>query len=153
MLDQFFPHGLAPYLIGGLLIGVGVALLFITTGRQGGASTFLSTVWSWFLQTPFFQQAKLRESRGWRGVYALGMLSGGLLYAMLGLPMEATHLPVWKFIVGGLMIGFGARLGGGCTSGHGICGMASISGGSILMVCTFLGTAIVTAMLVATLGV
>lgn len=153
MLDQYFPQGMTPYLAGGLLIGAGVALLFVTTGRQGGASTFLSAVWTWFLKTPFFRQTKLLESRGWRSVYALGMLLGGLSYAALGLPVAATHLPTWKFVVGGLLIGFGARLGGGCTSGHGICGMASVSGSSMLMVCIFLGTAIATAMLVAALGI
>ncbi len=153
MLEHSFPHGFAPYLIGGLLIGAGVALLFITTGRQGGASTFLRAVWSYFLNTPFFQQPAMRESRQWRNFYALGMVLGGVLYALLGLPLEATQLPAWKFVVGGLLIGFGARLGGGCTSGHGICGMASLSGGSMLMVCTFLGTAIATAMLMARLGV
>ncbi len=153
MIDQLFPNGFAPYLIGGLLIGAGVALLFVTTGRLGGASTFLSTTWSYFLNTPFFRQPALRDSRGWRNIYALGMVLGGVLYALLGLPLEPTHLPAWKFLVGGLLIGFGARLGGGCTSGHGICGMASLSGGSILMVCTFLGTAIATALLIARLGV
>lgn len=140
------------YLVGGLLMGAGVALLYATTGRQGGASTFLSSIWSYFLQTPFFRQAALRDSRHWRSVYALGMLLGGALYAAFGLPQEATQVPAWKFIVGGLLIGFGARLGGGCTSGHGICGMASLSGSSVLMVCTFLGTAIVTAMLVTHSG-
>lgn len=156
MIDHFlhfFPNGLARYLIGGLLIGAGVALLFITTGRQGGASTFLSAIWSSVLKTPFFQQPLLRDSRQWRTVYAIGMLLGGALFALFGLPVEATHLPVWKFAIGGVLIGFGARLGGGCTSGHGICGMASLSGGSILMVCTFLGTAIATAMLFARFGV
>lgn len=153
MPEQFFPHGYSVYLVGGLLMGVGVALLYATTGRQGGASTFLSSVWSYFLQTPFFRQAALRDSRNWRSVYALGMLLGGLLYAVFGLPQEATQVPLWKFIAGGLLIGFGARLGGGCTSGHGICGMASLSGGSILMVCIFLGTAILTALGVSALGV
>ncbi len=153
MIDSYFPNGIAPYLIGGLLIGSGVALLFVTTGRQGGASTFLSAVWSWVLKSPFFQQAKLLDSRRWRGVYALGMLLGGLLYALMGLPMMPTHLPAWKFVLGGLLIGFGARLGGGCTSGHGICGMASASGSSILMVCTFLGTAMATALLMSALGI
>lgn len=152
-LLHFFPNGLARYLIGGLLIGAGVALLFITTGRQGGASTFLSAIWSSVLKTPFFQQPLLRDSRQWRTVYAIGMLLGGALFALFGLPVEATHLPAWKFAIGGVLIGFGARLGGGCTSGHGICGMASLSGGSILMVCTFLGTAIATAMLFAKFGV
>jgi len=153
MIEHLFPNGMERYLIGGLLIGAGVSLLFITTGRQGGASTFLSTVWSYFLKTPFFQQSVLRDSRQWRNFYALGMVLGGLLYALLGLPLEATHLPAWKFALGGVLIGFGARLGGGCTSGHGICGMASLSPGSMLMVCTFLGTAIATAMLCAALGV
>ena len=68
-------------------------------------------------------------------------------------PSACRWKPLWKFAVGGLLIGFGARLGGGCTSGHGICGMASLSGGSILMVCTFLSTAIATALLMARLGV
>lgn len=153
MIATLFPHGFAPYLIGGLIMGLGVGLLYATTGRQGGASTFLSAVWTYFLQTPFFRQSTLRDSRQWRSIYAIGMLLGGLLYAAVGLPLEATQIPLWKFIVGGLLIGFGARLGGGCTSGHGICGMASLSGGSILMVCTFLGTAIATALLIARLGV
>lgn len=153
MIEHLFPNGMARYLVGGLLIGAGVALLFITTGRQGGASTFLSAVWSYFLRTPFFQQPVLLNSRQWRNVYAIGMVLGGVLYAVLGLPQEVTQLPAWKFALGGVLIGFGARLGGGCTSGHGICGMASLSPGSLLMVCTFLGTAIVTALLCAALGV
>lgn len=145
MILSFFPNGLERYVIGGLLIGAGVALLFATTGRQGGVSTFFSSSWSWLLRTPFFQQASLRDSRQWRLVYALGLLLGGSLYVLAGQPVEPSHLPLWKLVLGGLLIGFGARLGGGCTSGHGICGMASLSGGSLLMVVTFLSTAIVTA--------
>lgn len=152
MFADYFPNGLERYLIGGLLIGAGVALLYLTTGRPGGVSTFFSAAWSWLLKTPFFQQASLREGRQWRLVYALGLVLGGTLYALLGLPLESSTLPTWKLIVGGLLIGFGARLGGGCTSGHGICGMASLSPGSLIMVCTFLGTAIATAMLLARLG-
>jgi len=153
MMTQYFPNGLERYLIGGLLIGSGVALLFLSTGRQGGVSTFFSAAWSWLARTPFFQQAAFRDTRQWRLTYSLGLIFGGSLYLLLDLPLEASHLPTWKLIVGGLLIGFGARLGGGCTSGHGICGMASLSGGSLLMVCTFLGTAIVTAISLAALGV
>lgn len=153
MILALFPNGLERYLIGGLLIGAGVALLFATTGRQGGVSTFFSSSWSWLLNTPFFQQASLRDSRQWRLVYALGLLLGGSLYVLAGLPVEASHLPLWKLVVGGLLIGFGARLGGGCTSGHGICGMASLSAGSMLMVVTFLSTAIATAWALYALGV
>jgi uncharacterized membrane protein YedE/YeeE len=153
MIAPYFPNGLERYLIGGLLIGSGVALLFMTTGRQGGVSTFFSAAWSWLARAPFFQQAAFRDTRQWRLIYSLGLILGGGLYLLLGLPLEVSHLPTWKLVVGGLLIGFGARLGGGCTSGHGICGMASLSGGSLLMVCTFLGTAIVTAMSLAALGV
>ena len=149
---SYFPNGFERYLIGGLLIGAGVALLFLTTGRQGGVSTFFSAAWSWLDRSPFFQQAALRDTRQWRLIYSLGLLLGGSLYLLLGLPLEASHLPAWKLVVGGLLIGFGARLGGGCTSGHGICGMASLSGGSFAMVATFLSTAIVTALVLQALG-
>lgn len=152
MIAQYFPHGLERYLVGGLSIGAGVALLFLMTGRQGGVSTFFSAAWSYCLKSPFFQQPSLRDGRQWRLIYTLGLVLGGTLYAWLGLPMEASQLPAWKFAVGGLLIGFGARLGGGCTSGHGICGMASLSAGSLAMVATFLTTGILTALTVAFLG-
>ena len=147
MWHEFFPYGFERYLIGGLAIGVGVALLFVTTGRLGGASTVFSATWSWFSRLPFFQQTSLRGSRNWRVIYALGMLLGGVLNVALGLPVEGTQMSMGRLIVGGLLVGFGARLGGGCTSGHGICGMASLSVGSMLMVAVFLSTAIVTALL------
>lgn len=153
MINQFFPSGMAQFLIGGLLIGSGVGLLFLTTGRQGGVSTFFSAAWSWVTKAPFFQQASFRDSRQWRLVYAIGLLLGGSLYALLGLPISPSHLPLWKLVLGGLLIGFGARLGGGCTSGHGICGMASLSGGSMVIVTTFLSIAIITALGLSALGV
>lgn len=153
MFDALFPHGIAPYLTGGLLIGLGVAVLYVTTGRQGGASTFFSASWSWLIRTPFFRQPALLGSRRWRLVYAAGFVLGGALYLALGLPQEASHLPAWKLAVGGLLIGYGARLGGGCTSGHGICGMASLNRGSMVIVAVFMLTAIATAQLMAALGV
>lgn len=153
MFTDYFPFGMERYLIGGLLIGLGVALLFVTTGKLGGASTFFSATWSWVSNLPFFQEASLRNSRQWRLVYALGMVLGGVVYVALGLPTEPSQVQLWRFAVGGLLIGFGARLGGGCTSGHGICGMASLSVGSMLMVVVFLSVAIITALTVSALGV
>ncbi len=153
MLARYFPNGFEHYLTGGLLIGLGVAFLYIATGRPGGVSTFFSAAWSWIVKTPFFQQASLRDTRQWRLIYALGLLLGGSVYLMLGLPVLASDIPAWKLVIGGLLIGFGARLGGGCTSGHGICGMASLSAGSLVIVLTFLATAIVTAQLLAHWGV
>ena len=153
MWHEFFPYGFERYLVGGLAIGVGVAVLFVTTGRLGGASTVFSATWSWFSRLPFFQQSSLRNSRNWRAIYALGMLLGGVVYVLAGLPVDGSDIATWRLVLGGLLIGFGARLGGGCTSGHGICGMASLSVGSMLMVAVFLSTAIVTALLMNALGV
>ena len=85
--------------------------------------------------------------------YALGGLLGGVVYVLAGLPVGGSDSATWGLAVGGLLIGFGARLGGGCTSGHGICGMASLSVGSMWMVAVFLSTAIVTALLMNALGV
>lgn len=153
MISAMFPNGVSHYAIGGILMGVGVALLYATTGRPGGVSTFFSAAWSWFVRTPFFLQASFLDTRHWRLVYALGLLLGGLLYSSFGLPVEPSHVPAWKLALGGLLIGFGARLGGGCTSGHGICGLASLSPGSLVMVCTFLAMAIATNSAFRLLGV
>ena len=84
MIDLYFPNGFARYLAGGALIGSGVALLFITTGRQGGASSVFSSLWSYVSRASFFQQAALRDSRHWRLLYALGMLAGGALLTLAG---------------------------------------------------------------------
>lgn len=149
----FFPNGMTQYVIGGLLIGLGVAMLYVTSGRPGGVSTFFSAAWSWLLDRPFFRQKSFLESRGWRLCYALGLVAGGTLYLALGLPVAPSAMPAWKLALGGVLIGFGARMGGGCTSGHGICGMASLSPGSIVMVGVFLSTAIATAAVLRTLGV
>ncbi len=153
MADILFPNGASHYLGGGLLIGLGVALLYLVTGRLGGASTFFSASWSWVFKTPFFRQPALLNSRRWRLLYALGLVLGGGLYLALGLPQAASHMPAWKLALGGVLIGFGARLGGGCTSGHGICGMASLSRGSFAIVGTFMATAIATAWVMRYLGV
>jgi len=152
VISSLFPNGMAHYAVGGLMIGLGVALLFTVTGRQGGASTFFSACWSWLLTTPFFQQPALRYSRNWRLVYAAGFVLGGFLYLMLGLPQADSHMPAWKLLLGGLIIGYGARLGGGCTSGHGICGMASLNKGSMAVVLTFMSSGIATACLLKYLG-
>ena len=146
-MSALFPLGWAHYLAGGLLIGAGVALLFVTTGRIGGMSTVFSSTWSYVSKRPFFQQARFVESRSWRLVYAAGLILGAALWWKWMGPAQAlsTGLPVWQLVLGGLLVGYGARLGNGCTSGHGICGLGSLQWPSLVAVLTFMGTAFVTA--------
>lgn len=135
------------YLLGGLLIGCGVALLFVFTGRIGGMSTVFSSTWSYVLQRPFFQQPRFVGSRNWRLVYALGLVLGAALWwlGFAGAAPQSTGLPAWQLVVGGFLVGYGARLGNGCTSGHGICGLGSLQLPSLMAVLTFMATAFMTA--------
>ena len=144
---QLFPLGWQHYLLGGLCIGTGVAVLFVLTGLVGGMSTVFSSTWSWVVQRPFFQQPRFTDSRAWRLVYAAGLIAGAAIWWWLfsdGTP-QSTQVPVWQLGVGGFLVGYGARLGNGCTSGHGICGLGSLQWPSLLAVLTFMGTAFATA--------
>ncbi len=146
-----FPFGWQHYLLGGLLIGTGVALLFVLVGLVGGMSTVFSSTWSFVIPRPFFQQARFIGSRDWRLVYAAGLVLGALAWWLtLGHgAAQSTSVPVWQLLVGGFLVGYGARLGNGCTSGHGICGLGSMQWPSLLAVLTFMGAAFLTANLAA----
>jgi uncharacterized membrane protein YedE/YeeE len=151
--SSIFPMGMAHYLIGGLLIGAGVSWLFVSTGLMGGASSFLTTVWTYVTKDERFNTSSNLSSRTWRNVYALGLALGALIgVRMLGLEMNVTEVSPWQLAIGGLITGFGVRLSSGCTSGHGICGMALLDLDSILAVLVFLSTAIVVAHLVTAFG-
>jgi len=148
---SLFPLGWQHYLLGGVLIGAGVALLFVLTGLVGGMSTVFSSTWSFVVQRPFFQQARFTDSRNWRLVFALGLVLGALLWWLVlahGGP-QTTDVPAWRLLLGGVLVGYGARLGNGCTSGHGICGLGSLQWPSLLAVLTFMATAFLTANLAA----
>lgn len=152
MLHTLFPLGIAHYLIGGLLIGAAVSVLFITTGLIGGMSTFFSSTWSYVIRLPYFQDPRLLASRDWRLFYAIGLVLGAAVWAMtVGEPFQ-THVTWWQLAIGGFIGGFGARMSGGCTSGHGICGLGSLQLPSLLAVLIFLTTAMVTAALVKMAG-
>lgn len=146
-LQSLFPLGWEHYLLGGLCIGLGVSLLFTMTGLVGGMSSVFSSTWSFVVQRPFFQQAGFKGSRVWRLEYALGLMLGAFVWWLwLGGPgPESTAVPAWQLLVGGFIAGFGARMGHGCTSGHGICGLGSLQWPSLVAVLTFMATAMVTA--------
>lgn len=149
-IAALLPLGWIHYLAGGLLIGAGVALLFVCTGLVGGMSTVFSSTWSFVVRRPFFQQARFTDSRVWRLVYAAGLVLGALVWWLGfsdGTP-GSTDIPAWQLLLGGVLVGYGARLGNGCTSGHGICGLGSLQLPSLGAVLTFMATAFLVANLV-----
>ena len=150
-LDTLFPLGWAHYALGGLLVGLGTSLLYVFTGRIGGMSSVFSSTWSWLVDRPYFQATRYLETRGWRLVYAAGLIVGALVWWLGftdGTPL-ATRVPAWQLVLGGFFVGYGARLGNGCTSGHGICGLGSLQLPSLGAVLTFMATAFLTANLAA----
>ena len=121
-------------LAGGLLIGGASLLLLICTRRVAGISGIVDG-----LLPPH------RGDLGWRLAFLAGLALGGLLLASR-LPHELTSSrPV--IILAGLLVGLGARLGGGCTSGHGVCGLGRRSPRSLAAVLTFMATAFLTVFL------
>lgn len=151
--DTLLPFGWSHYLVGGLTIGAGVALLYLFNGWVGGMSTVFSSSWSFVSRRAFFQQARLVDSRGWRLVYAAGVVVGALVwrFALNDGQAQSTSVPVWQLLLGGFLVGYGARLGNGCTSGHGICGLGALQLPSLGAVLTFMATAFLTANLLGAL--
>lgn len=142
MMTPLFPEGMAHYLAGGMAIGAAIGLLYLLTGLVGGMSTLFSSTWSYASRVPFFRREDFRASRLWRLVYAAGLILGAMFFlAIRGEPFITAVSP-WRLLLGGFLIGFGARLANGCTAGHGICGLASLQLPSLLAVLVFLSTAI-----------
>ena len=152
--DTLFPFGWQHYLLGGMTIGAGVALLYLFNGWVGGMSTVFSSTWSFVSRRSFFQQARLVDSRQWRLVYAAGVVLGALVwrFALNDGQAQSTSVPVWQLLLGGFLVGYGARLGNGCTSGHGICGLGALQLPSLGAVLTFMATAFLTANLLGALS-
>lgn len=117
-------------LAGGVLIGIASTLLMLTLGRIMGATGVLAGL---------FQPASGQDF-AWRAALLAGMVSGpGLVWAISG-EMPAVEVPIsaLALILGGLIVGVGVTFGSGCTSGHGVCGMARLSPRSIVATITFM---------------
>ena len=99
-MEALFPNGWAHYLAGGVIMGIGMSLLFLSTGLIGGMSTVFTSVWSYFSRAPFFQEGRFVSSRRWRLVYAAALIAGALLWlACCGLPLQpASILSVLLFL-------------------------------------------------------
>jgi len=150
-----FPLGIEPYLIGGIIIGIGVSLVYLTTGLHATQSSFFTTTLSWFSKRFHFQKERNIKERNWRVILATGLIIGALIHTLTLSPKGfwTTSVQLWRLVLGGLLVGFGTRLSGGCTSGHGISGLASKSKPSLYAVIVFMGVAIVTANIVQLLGI
>ncbi|MFT4884522.1 MAG: putative membrane protein YedE/YeeE [Natronomonas sp.] len=174
MAAELFPNGVSRYAIGGLLVGLGAVVIYVGTGIPAGASTFLESTLSYVSDQSRFQQYV--SSRDWRVVFTLGIILGGALFAatiqsgiittslyepgttgqtyeIAGVTLWLTEVQPWRLFFGGILVGIGTRIGKGCTSGHGVCGVGSASKTSIVGVMTFIAIAIGTAQLVSALGV
>ena len=123
-----------PSLVGGLLVGVAALLLLWGTGRSAG----ISAIAGGLLDAP-------PGDRGWRAEFVGGLIAGGLLLRWLRPESFAAPAGSWEALaLAGLLVGFGARLSGGCTSGHGICGLGRLSKRSLVAVIVFMVTGAVT---------
>ena len=150
-----FPLGTYPYLIGGIIIGLAVLFVYLLTGIHATQSSLFSAAMSYFSNRPYFQQKSYLNSREWRLYFALGVILGALIYTMTMSPdgYFLSELSIWRMVLGGFLVGFGTRLSSGCTSGHGISGLGSLSVTSLYAVITFLSVGIITAHALQYLGV
>jgi uncharacterized membrane protein YedE/YeeE len=120
-------------LAGGVLIGLSATLLLWLNGRVAGVSGILGGV--------LFPRS---GDVSWRVAFLVGLIVAGGLYMALvpGAPLTRTDFPRTGLIIAGLLVGFGTRMGNGCTSGHGVCGLGRLSMRSLAAVMTFMATAI-----------
>lgn len=124
--------------MGGTLIAFSASLVLLFHGRIAGISGIFSAVIS-----------PGHGERRWQLFFVLGLLAGGVLLAASA-PQTLAYVsdrPTWVLGVAGLLVGFGTRLGNGCTSGHGVCGIPRLSVRSLVAVMTFMTTGVLTAVL------
>ena len=115
-------------LIGGLIIGIAVSLLLLFNGKVLGVSGILGELFNNPLSKNY-----------WRLFFVLGLLISPLIYSIFHpIPLIEISSNKLLIIVGGLLVGFGSRLGSGCTSGHGVCGLARLSVRSFIATMTFI---------------
>lgn len=131
-LENFTPISA---LLGGALIGLSVSLLLLLNGRMAGISGIMNGL---------FSAPKKEEI--WRGLFLVGLIMGALIFQLLtndSLTVRQGY-PILLVILGGFLVGVGTRMGSGCTSGHGICGIANFSMRSITATITFMLSGMVT---------
>ena len=124
--------------IGGALIGISSVLMLLLLGRITGIAGILTGVITW----------NKADGLSWRAAFVIGLVLGAVLYQIFvgPLPMDMqAGTPV--LIIAGLLVGMGTRLGSGCTSGHGVCGIALLSPRSLVATATFILAGMVTVLM------
>lgn len=127
-------NGLATFdplsaLAGGALIGLAATWLLWSLGRIAGISGILNNA------------LESRDGRGWRVAFLAGLIAAAGAWFAVADVAPRSGFPWPLLIAGGLLVGFGTRLGNGCTSGHGICGLARLSKRSLVAVAVFMAMA------------
>ncbi len=114
-------------LAGGICIGLAAIFLMVTLGRIGGVSGIV------------FSAAKDPVENFWAILFIAGLILGAFLFHFTsGHPIPAFKVPMPLMLTGGFIVGVGTKLGSGCTSGHGICGIGRLSVRSFIATCTFM---------------
>jgi hypothetical protein len=157
-------NGVSPIhwaLAGAGIAAVTLTLLFVSSNRLG-VSTGFENVCSLVVNAPYFRRESLLASHSWRLPLLGGLLLGGIVSAVLGGGWEPTWdlgrfdaeigwgaggKVAWMF-AGGLLIGFGTRLAGGCTSGHGIFGLSNLELPSLVSTMSFMAAGVLTTNLI-----
>ena len=131
-------------LTGGALIGLSASLYWLSHGRIAGISGLLGGL-----------VARHASDRGQRGAFLAGLLIAGVALYLIrpGVFGPTNAQPLWLVAIAGVLVGYGTRLGSGCTSGHGICGIARLSGRSIAATVTFIATGVLTVVALRAAGV
>ena len=118
-------------LLGGMLIGLAAAILVIVRGRIAGISGILGGLLG--------VGRSAMPHRLWRGVFLIGLIGSSFIYQFFApLPQSDISASLGTLIVAGLLVGFGTRMGSGCTSGHGICGLSRLSLRSLIATISFI---------------
>jgi uncharacterized membrane protein YedE/YeeE len=121
-------------LAGGVLIGIASAMFALLNGRIAGISGILGG-----LLPP------VKGDVGWRVAFALGLVGSPLLYLLVtALPRPQIHAGDGALVLAGLLVGVGTRFGGGCTSGHGVCGLSRLSLRSLVATAAFMAAGFAT---------
>lgn len=115
---------------GGALIGLAAGLVLLLLGRVAGVSGMVGSLF----------EPRTAES-GWRAAFLAGLVMGGFTLSRFDpASVPSIALPVWAMAVAGFLVGYGARLGGGCTSGHGLCGATLLNRKSVVATLTFMAS-------------